>query len=104
MTPNFVGDEDNHELDLSKINESIDWSSATSLIKYEGIYLFGGRDRAHKASNRLFCIQVEKRDGVPDLKVLRLETSGLTPPARYAHAMTYFKEKSLITISGGRND
>ena len=29
---------------------------------------------------------------------------GTPPPARYFHSMTYFHERSLITIAGGRND
>lgn len=64
------------------------------------------------ASNRLFCVQIEKcrfsnssaAAGEPDLTVLRLEPSGFPPPARYMHSMTYFHDRSLITIAGGRND
>ena len=33
-----------YSLDLDRVSESIDWSIALSLIKYEGIYCFGGRD------------------------------------------------------------
>ena len=29
---------------------------------------------------------------------------GTPPPARYFHSMTYFHERSQITIAGGRND
>ena len=40
--------------------EEIDWSTALSLIKFEGIYHFGGRDERNNASNRLICIQIVK--------------------------------------------
>ena len=69
-----------YALDLDRVSESIDWSIALSLIKYEGIYCFGGRDSNNVASNRLFCIRVEKCKfstsaalaGEPALNVLRL--------------------------------
>ena len=43
-------------LSLNSISEEIDWSTALSLIKHEGIYHFGGRDDNNRASNRLICI------------------------------------------------
>ena len=43
-------------LSLDQVSEEIDWSTALSLIKYEGVYLFGGRDERNLASNRLICI------------------------------------------------
>lgn len=106
------GDGESYALELDRVSQDIDWSIALSLIKYEGIYCFGGRDKDNIASNRLFCIQVDKckfsnsaaAAGEPDLNVLRLEPSGTPPPPRYMHSMTYFHDRSLITIAGGRND
>lgn len=43
-------------LSLERVSKEIDWSTALSLIKYEGIYHFGGRDDNNRASNRLLCI------------------------------------------------
>ena len=43
-------------LSLDRVSQEIDWSTALSLIKYEGIYHFGGRDENCRASNRLICI------------------------------------------------
>ena len=81
------------------------------MIKFEGIYLFGGRDDKNIASNRLLCIQIVKdstTEGAlanePQLSIVKLEPKGAPPPGRYMHTMTYFQEKSLITIAGGRND
>ena len=47
---------DEISLDLDQVSREIDWSTALSLIKYEGIYCFGGKDANNMASNRLFCI------------------------------------------------
>ena len=35
---------DGISLDLDQVSREIDWSTALSLIKYEGIYCFGGKD------------------------------------------------------------
>lgn len=43
-------------LSMDKVSQEIDWSTALSLIKYEGIYHFGGRDEHNISSNRLICI------------------------------------------------
>lgn len=99
-------------LSLEKVSQEIDWSIALSLIKYEGIYHFGGRDEKNVASNRLIVIQIEKnctttkgtQAGEPSVTLVKLEPKGIPPPGRYMHTMTYFQEKSLVTISGGRND
>ena len=82
------------------------------MIKYEGIYHFGGRDDRNVASNRMICIKIETSmqtsqgflAGEPQLSLIQLEPNGIPPPARYMHSMTYYQEKSLITICGGRND
>ena len=74
--------------------------------------MFGGRDEKNNASNRLLCIRIEKSlvtakgvsAGEPLLTFQKLEPKGIPPPARYMHTMTYFKDRSLITIAGGRND
>ena len=49
-------DKDGVNLSLECVRKQIDWSIALSLIKYEGIYMFGGRDDKNIASNRLLCI------------------------------------------------
>ena len=80
ITKEMPREGDSYALDLDRVSKDIDWSIALSLIKYEGIYCFGGRDKDSVASNRLFCIQVEKckfstaaaSAGEPDLTVLRL--------------------------------
>ena len=51
-------DKDGVNLSLDKVCQQIDWSTALSLIKYEGVYMFGGRNDKNEASNRLLCIQV----------------------------------------------
>ena len=47
-------------LDLEKVCKDIDWSTALSMIKYEGVYMFGGRDDKNNATNRLLCINIKK--------------------------------------------
>lgn len=49
-------DEEGVNLSLDRVTQEINWSTALSLIKYEGIYHFGGRDEKNQASNRLICI------------------------------------------------
>ena len=49
-------------LSLEKVCQDIDWSIALSMIKYEGIYHFGGRDNKNFASNRLVVIQIKKNE------------------------------------------
>ena len=53
-------DDNGISITLERVSQEIDWSIALSLIKYEGIYHFGGRDEKNIASNRLLCIQIEK--------------------------------------------
>lgn len=48
-------DEKGINLTIDRVSQDIDWSTALSLIKYEGIYHFGGRDEKNVASNRLLC-------------------------------------------------
>lgn len=48
---------DGINLSLDRVMQEIDWSVALSLIKYEGVYMFGGRDNKNTALNRLLCIQ-----------------------------------------------
>ena len=38
----------------------IDWGEALDLIKYEGFYMFGGKDRDGACQNTLYIIQVNK--------------------------------------------
>ena len=49
-------DNDGTYVSIDSVTQDIDWSTAMSMIKYEGIYHFGGRDQNNKASDRLLCI------------------------------------------------
>lgn len=44
------------------------------------------------------------KTGEPNINIIKLEPKGSPPLGRYMHTMTYFKERSLVTIAGGRND
>ena len=85
--PAFYSSRYSHEgvsLSLDKVSQEIDWSTALSMIKFEGIYHFGGRDDRSFASNRLICIQIAKNAqttqgalaGEPQLSIVKLEPKG----------------------------
>ncbi len=69
-------------------------------IKEEGIYLFGGRLKNGKASNKLYVLKI----GSKPLKWISPETAGTPPIARYSHSMNYYHELNILIIYGGRND
>ena len=105
-------DKTNIFLDFENVAKDIDWSNAVSLIKTEGFYVFGGRDKDNVASDSLVCINVSKfvstkgehTAGEPCLKITKPITIGQSPPARFMHSMEFYKDKSLLIIAGGRND
>ena len=94
------------QLELSKIAGEINWGGALELIKYEGMYMFGGRLVTGEATNDLIVIQVRKNKTThrASFKIDKPLTKGVAPGARYMHTINYIPKQSLVAIYGGRND
>ena len=96
-----------------------------TLVK-QGIYMFGGVDHNEKINGDLYLIQPHyfenkelictsgsftgyfKRKVYPHLKMTmeKVETHGVGPIARFAHAACYLQTDNakMLIIHGGRND
>ena len=68
--------------------------------------MFGGRRENNEASNDLLIFQVREDYGLERaaFTVVKPETSGRPPPARYMHTMDYVAASNIVVVYGGRND
>ena len=73
---------------------------ACGRLKKEGLYIFGGADSSHAASDKLILVD-------PSISPWRssvLEPSGQGPEARYDHCCHFVEARSLLVVYGGRRD
>ena len=94
------------ELSLEGITGDINWGEAQDLIKYEGFYMFGGRDEHGIAHNSLYIFSVaqEAFSGNAIFTITQPQMKGQAPPARHSHTMNYISKLGFVVIYGGRND
>ena len=69
------------------------------VIKYEGIYIFGGINEYGEACNQLFILVF----GNNPLTVVKANVDGKAPPERYSCSMNYYSDLNIIVVYGGRN-
>ena len=93
-------------LNLQAITGEVNWGDTVNLIKTEGFYMFGGRRENNEASDDLLIFQVREDYGLERaaFTVVKPETSGKPPPARYMHTMDYVAASNIVVVYGGRND
>ena len=70
--------------------------------KYEGIYIFGGKNSLANPTNNLIKLLITPQNNTA--KVEQPDTVGLVPMERYGHCMHFIKGESNLVIYGGRND
>ena len=70
------------------------------MIKYEGVYYFGGKRGPNYYSNELSILLIEKNP----FKWIIPETVGQKPLPRYQHRMILLKQYGAIALYGGKND
>lgn len=98
------------QLNLQSIAGEINWGEALDLIKYEGFYMFGGRDEHGRALNSLYVFSVAQQPGNNSVSgsavfsVTQPQMSGQAPPARHSHTLNYVPKLGIVVIYGGRND
>jgi len=93
-------------LNLCAITGEVNWGDTVNLIKMEGFYMFGGRRENNEASDDLLIFQVREDYGLERaaFTVIKPETLGKPPPARYMHTMDYVAASNIVVVYGGRND
>ena len=75
-------------------------SNPNKNIKYEGIYIFGGRSDPGIVNNDLFVINTN----VKPWRLTEPETLGYKPIGRWGHSMFFVREQNFVIIYGGRNN
>ncbi len=73
-----------------------------SLEAYYGLLIFGGKNRYNKETNELWLLKIGMKP--LEWKPLHLTVKGKPPRERYLHTMTYYEERQMVIIHGGRND
>lgn len=68
------------------------------VIKYEGVYIFGGINEYGEACNQLYILAF----GNNPLTVVKANVDGKAPPERYSCSMNYFSDLNIIVVYGGR--
>ena len=99
-TCNLVLDPERYKLvKYATISTLPDVKSDKIKLPFEGIYYFGGRN-PYGATNDLYILKI----GRNPLEWVKAETKGRSPPPRYSHSSSFFSERSVLVIFGGRND
>ena len=70
------------------------------IIKYEGIYFFGGQNEKGFSENDLQILKI----GRSPFEWVKPKTNGVSPCNRYGHSMHFAHFMNAIVIFGGRND
>lgn len=84
----------------------VEWKKAEDLLKFEGLYIFGGLKKDNSINNKLYILSLqnnyERRNkmGFRWKSEDELDIKGKPPKGRYDHAMKKFK--NTIMIFGGR--
>lgn len=86
--------------DFSKGNEEEENKKTISeMIKYEGIYIFGGIDENGDFNNSMYILHL----GRNPLVCYKPVTNGKLPSKRYGCSMNYYQNMNYIIIYGGRS-
>lgn len=69
---------------------------------YDGIYIFGGKNKFGKPTNKLIRLVITPNNNTA--KVEFPDTVGIIPMERYGHSMHFIQKGLNLVIYGGRND
>lgn len=75
-----------------------------SVIQYEGMYVFGGKNKEGDVMGNLYVLVMGKKpcQWINLQKYIDGESS--SPSARYGHSMKYCSDLNIVVLFGGRND
>ena len=95
---------DRYDENLSKIEidylPTPNWGRVEHLIKEEGIYLFGGRNRKSEVLGTLYILKLGNKKNKNYW--IEPQTTGQGPCHRYQHTMVNLVKKNMLIIHGGR--
>ena len=94
------------QLNVKSIAGEINWGEALDLIKYEGFYMFGGKNERGETLNTLHVIDVKENShsGLAEFSIFKPKMKGRPPPARHSHSVDYVPRLGIVVIYGGRDD
>jgi hypothetical protein len=94
------------QLNLKSIAGEINWGEALDLIKYEGFYMFGGKNEHGETLDSLYVIDVKenRQNGHVEFSIFKPKMKGKVPPARHGHTLDYVPRLGIVVIYGGRDD
>ena len=94
------------QLNLKSIAGEINWGEALDLIKYEGFYMFGGKNERGETLDSLYVISVKEsaQGGMAEFSIFKPKMKGKVPPARHSHTVDYVPRLGIVVIYGGRDD
>jgi hypothetical protein len=94
------------QLNLKKIAGEINWGEALDLIKYEGFYMFGGKNEQGESLNTLYVIDVKEniKHRNVEFSIFKPKMKGKAPPPRHSHTIDYVPRLGIVVIYGGRED
>ncbi|CAI2385213.1 unnamed protein product [Moneuplotes crassus] len=98
----FYPDRSNENKDKLEISEipPPNWGEVEHLIKEEGIYLFGGRNKNSEVDGSLRILKLG--NPYPKNYWKYPDTLGRPPCPRYQHCMVHLPKLNLLVIHGGR--
>ena len=76
------------------------WGRLQSYIKYEGVYVFGGKVNAEQETNQLKILRFADRR----LKWIVPAVAGQPPEPRYQHSVSFYRRGNALVVHGGRCD
>lgn len=74
-------------------------NTSSAIIKYKGIYIFGGLMQNDEMNNEIYVITIGK---IP-CDVFKLKTMGIGPSARINCGMVYINQLNCLVVYGGEN-
>ena len=96
------------EQEILSVNDvpCVEWKKAEDLLKFEGLYIFGGLKKDNSINNKLYILALQNNYERRNKMSFRwksedeMDIKGKAPKGRYDHAMKKFK--NTIMIFGGR--
>lgn len=85
---------------VPKANSSYCIRETNILNRFEGVWIFGGKNVEQHPLNDLYHIKLKESI----VKVNKITPKGIGPSARYSHKMVSIPKKQYLVVLGGRND
>lgn len=88
------------DFDMFELHSTTDKYTSKVMIKYEGLYFFGGINEIGYSTNKLSVVTFSKKYLHWDV----IETSGKQPLSRYGHSMHMIPWMNCLLLFGGRHE